>query len=50
MVVVTGANLSDQAGARKIFKRMGGICKKLRKIWVDGTYRGEAWTNFVKEE
>lgn len=50
MVVVTGANLSEQKGARKIFKRMGGICKKLRKIWVDGTYRGEDWTNFVKEE
>jgi len=23
-----------------LFKRLGGACKKLRRIWVDGTYRG----------
>ena len=49
MVVVTAAFLLDQAGARKIFKQMRGTCKKLRKVWVDGTYRGAEWTAWVKE-
>ncbi len=39
-VVVTSAALSDAAGARLLFKRLAGACKKLRRIWVDGTYRG----------
>ena len=43
IVVVTAASLSDQAGARKIFQQMRGTCKKLRKVWVDGTYRGAEW-------
>src|ERR671925_380601 len=44
-VVVTAASVSDPAGARLLFKRLGGSCKKLRRIWVDGTYRGHllAW-------
>jgi putative transposase len=46
--VVTAASLSDQAGARKIFKQMRGTCKQLRKVWVDGTYRGAGWTAWVK--
>ncbi len=49
LVVVTAAAVSDQGGARQIFRRMRGICKKLRKVWVDGTYRGADWTDFVKE-
>ena len=40
-VVVTAASTSDPAGARLLFARLGGACKKLRKIWVDGTYRGK---------
>ena len=39
-VVVTAASVSDPAGARLLFKRLGGAGKKLRKLWVDGTYRG----------
>jgi putative transposase len=50
IVVVTAASLSDQAGARKIFKQMRGTCKKLRKVWVDGTYRGAEWTAWVKAQ
>ncbi len=37
---MTAASVSDPAGARLLFKRWGGSCKKLRRIWVDGTYRG----------
>ena len=29
---------------------MRGPCKKLRKVWVDGTYRGAAWTAWVKAQ
>jgi putative transposase len=39
-LVVTGASVSDPAGARLLFARLGGACKKLRLLWVDGTYRG----------
>jgi putative transposase len=39
-VEVTSAALSDPAGARLLLRRLGGACKKLRRIWVDGTYRG----------
>ena len=44
-VVVTAASVSDPAGARLLFARLGGACKKLRRLWVDGTYRGKlmAW-------
>jgi len=40
-VVVTAASVSDPKGAKLLFKRLGGSCKKLRRIWVDGTYRGK---------
>lgn len=40
VVVVTAASRSDPAGARLLFRRLGGAGKKLRKLWVDGTYRG----------
>jgi putative transposase len=39
-VVVTPADVSDPAGARLLFTKWGGHCKKMRLIWVDGTYRG----------
>ena len=48
IVVVTAASLSDQTGARKILKHMRGTCKKLRKVSVDGTYRGAEWTAWSK--
>jgi putative transposase len=47
-VIVTAASLSDQAGARQIFQQRRGSCKKLRKVWVDGPYRGAEWTAWVK--
>jgi putative transposase len=40
-VVVTAASVSDPAGARQLLSGLGGFCKNLRKIWADGTYRGE---------
>jgi putative transposase len=40
-VVVTSAAVSDPAGARLLLRRLGGACKKVRRIWVDATYRGQ---------
>jgi len=40
-VIVTAASVSDPAGARLLFARLGGACKKLRLLWVDGSYRGQ---------
>jgi putative transposase len=39
-IIVTAASVSDPAGARLLFARLGGACKKLRLLWVDGAYRG----------
>ncbi|GAC1357437.1 MAG: IS5-like element ISMac15 family transposase [Ktedonobacteraceae bacterium] len=39
-VVVTSAAMSDPAGAKLFLTRLGGACKKLRRNWVDGAYRG----------
>lgn len=39
-VMVTSAARSDPAGARRLLSHLGGACKKLRRIWVDGAYRG----------
>src|SRR4029453_16487405 len=40
-VIVTAAPASAPAGGRPPFSRLGGACKKLRLLWVDGTYRGQ---------
>jgi putative transposase len=41
VVVVTPASVQERDGARLLFARLGGACKKLRRIWVDGGYRGQ---------
>lgn len=43
-ILVTAASVSDPQGARLLLKQLGGFCKKLRLIWVDGTYRGQLIT------
>ena len=47
VVVVTAASVQDRDGAKRVFQRLTGSCKKLRKIWVDGGYRGQLldWVN-----
>jgi hypothetical protein len=39
--VVTVASVQDRDGARLVLRRLGGVGKKLRTIWVDGAYRGQ---------
>jgi putative transposase len=50
VVIVTAASVSDQARARKVLKRLRGTCKKLGKVWVDGTYGGAEWMGWVKDK
>jgi len=40
-VVVTSAAVQDRDGAKMLLQALGGGCKKLRRIWVDGGYRGK---------
>lgn len=40
VVVVTAASVQDRDGARLVLQRRHGACKKLRRVWVDGAYRG----------
>jgi putative transposase len=40
-IIVTSAAVQDRDGARLLLQRLGGVGKKLRKLWVDGAYRGE---------
>ncbi len=39
-LVVTTAGVQDRDGLKKLLRSFGVHRKKLRKIWVDGGYRG----------
>ncbi len=39
-LTVTVASMQDRDGAKKLLKSFGTHRKKLRKVWVDGGYRG----------
>lgn len=40
-VLVTAASVQDRDGAKLLLGSLSGACKKIRKIWVDGGYRGQ---------
>ena len=39
-VLVTSACVQDRDGAKRLLQTLTGSCKKLRRVWVDGGYRG----------
>lgn len=47
-VVVTAASAPDVTGARRVLSHLPGACKKLRRVWVDGGYRGQLLDWVVK--
>lgn len=50
MVVVTAANISDQAGAKTLFARLKSHQRWLERlflIYTDGSYRGEAFVKWT---
>jgi putative transposase len=40
-VVVTAASVQDRDGAKLLLASLTEACKDIRKIWVDGGYRGQ---------
>jgi putative transposase len=40
-VAVTSAAVQDRDGAKILLQALGGSCKKLRRVWADGGYRGK---------
>jgi len=48
-IAVTAASTQEREGARMVFARLNGSCKKLRRIWVDGGYRGASLAMWVAE-
>jgi len=40
IVVVTAASVQERDGAKRLFNSLTGSCKKIRRIWVGGGYRG----------
>ena len=49
VVVVTAASVQERDGAKLIFNACTGSCKKLRRIWVDGGYRGAKLMGWVAQ-
>lgn len=49
VVVVTSASVQERDGAKLIFAELTGSCKKLRRIWVDGGYRGPNLMEWVAQ-
>ena len=47
-VVVTPADCPERDGAQQVLQRVGGWFKRLRKLWVDGGYTGEAFAQWVR--
>jgi transposase len=46
-VVVTPASCPERAGAQQVLQRVADWFPKLRKLWVDGGYTGEAFAQWV---
>jgi putative transposase len=45
VAVVSAASAQERDGAKLIFKAIIRSCKKIRRIWVDGGYRGSKLMN-----
>jgi transposase len=48
--VVTPANCPERDGAQQVLHQVGGWFKRLRKLWVDGGYTGEAFAQWVRSQ
>lgn len=49
-VVVNAANTDDRAGAKEVFAKLEPkIRTSIRKVWADGGYRGEAFSEWLRE-
>jgi transposase len=48
-VAVTPASTPEREGAQTVLDRVGHLFTKLRRLWVDGGYTGDAFAQWVKE-
>jgi transposase len=48
-VTVTPASTPEREGAQKVLDRVAHLFTKLRRLWVDGGYTGDAFAQWVKE-
>jgi len=49
VAVVTAASVQERDGAKLLFNSLTGSCKKIRRIWVDGGYRGANMMEWVAQ-
>ncbi len=49
-VYVTPADIHDTLGARRLLAGLAPLVPRLKKIWVDGAYRGQALADRCKAE
>ena len=54
-VLVCAASVTEKAGAMKLLEHIKAVrclrklCRRIKLVWVDGGYRGEELSNWVKE-
>ena len=49
IVVVTVASVQERDGAKRLFNSLTVSCKKIRRIWVGGGYRGANMMEWVAQ-
>ena len=49
VVVVTAVSVQERDSAKFLFKSFTGSCKNIRRIWVDGGYRGVNMMEWVAQ-
>lgn len=49
-VIVHAANIYDGCAAREVLSQLFSSMNTVKKIWADGTYRGEELARWVKEQ
>lgn len=49
-VYVTPADMHDTLGARRLLAGLAPVTPRLKKIWADGAYRGQALADWCKAE
>ncbi|NOQ77066.1 MAG: transposase [Methylococcaceae bacterium] len=47
--MVTAASVQERDGAKRLLNSLTGSCKKIRRIWVDGGYRGANMMEWVAQ-
>jgi putative transposase len=49
-VIVTGANIGDREGAKRLIEPLHEQLPRMKKLWVDGGYDGQPFAEWVLEQ